>query len=101
MENHERDRRQQPRPDTASPARGGGPACMIQSVFKFGAVGTFVFFLDFAALWLFRQFLPDRGAVSLAFFVTVSVHYCLNKFWTFGSRAKPPTTELARYGFTV
>ena len=74
---------------------------MIGVAFRFCAVGLFVFGVDFSALWLFHKFLPDLVAVSLAYFVAVSVHFCLNKFWTFGSRVKPPPAELARYGLTV
>ena len=74
---------------------------MISVAFRFCAVGLFVFCVDFSALWLFHKFLSDLVAVSLAYFVAVSVHFYLNKFWTFGSRAKPPAAELARYGMTV
>lgn len=74
---------------------------MMRAAFKFGAVGAGVFALDFAALWVFQQFLPPLLAVSVAYFIAVGAHFCLNKWWVFQSRTAVQGAELARYALMV
>jgi putative flippase GtrA len=70
---------------------------MIEAAFRFCVVGATVAALDFGALWLFKQFLPKLVAVSLAYFIGVTTHFCLNKWWVFSSRRQLHRAELARY----
>jgi putative flippase GtrA len=74
---------------------------MMRATVKFCVVGALVAALDFGALWLFKQFMPRLLAVSLAYFIGVSTHFCLNKWWVFGARANLHAAELARYILTV
>lgn len=74
---------------------------MAHSFIRFGVVGVLVFGIDFAAIWLFKQFLPRLAAVSLAYFLAVSVHFGLNKWWVFRAQEKVRGAELARYVLTV
>ena len=70
---------------------------MIGSVFRFCVVGGLVAALDFGSLWLFKQFLPRMIAVTLGYFIGVATHFCLNKWWVFGSRKELHAAEVARY----
>ncbi|HWN95292.1 MAG TPA: GtrA family protein [Methylomirabilota bacterium] len=74
---------------------------MMRAPFRFCAVGTLVFGVDYAGLWLFHHFLPRLVAVSLAYFLAVSVHFCLNKWWVFRSKAPLEAVEAAKYVLTV
>ncbi len=74
---------------------------MIHAGVRFCLVGALVFGLDFGALWFFHQFLPRLAAVSVAYFVAVSFHYVLNKWWVFASRTADHTAELGRYVLMV
>lgn len=74
---------------------------MLGSVLKFCAVGAIVCGLDFTALWTLKQWLPRLTAVSIAYFVAVTVHFTLNKWWVFKARSPVSPPELARYLTTV
>ena len=74
---------------------------MTRSFFRFGVVGVLVFGIDFAALWLFKHFVPRLVAVSLAYFLAVATHFSLNKWWVFRAQASVRGMELARYVLTV
>ena len=74
---------------------------MTRSFFRFGIVGVLVFGIDFAALWLFKHFVPRLVAVSLAYFLAVAIHFSLNKWWVFRAQANVRGMELARYVLTV
>ena len=68
---------------------------------KFCVVGVLVCGVDFAAIWLLKQLLPRLTAVSIAYFIAVAMHFCLNKWWVFGTRTNLHASELARYVATV
>lgn len=70
---------------------------MIGSVFRFCVVGSLVAVVDFSCLWVFKQFLPRMAAVSVSYFIAVTTHFCLNKWWVFGAREEPQVAEVARY----
>jgi putative flippase GtrA len=74
---------------------------MIGAAFRFCAVGVLVAALDFGTLWLFKSFMPRLWAVSLAYFIGVATHFCLNKWWVFASRRQLHAAELARYVLMV
>ena len=70
---------------------------MISAAFRFCAVGVFVAAVDFGTLWALKAFVPRLLAVSIAYFVAVATHFCLNKWWVFASRREPHPGEVARY----
>jgi putative flippase GtrA len=74
---------------------------MTRSFFRFGVVGVLVFGIDFGSIWLFKRLVPPLVAVSLAYFLAVSVHFSLNKWWVFRSQANVRGMELVRYVLTV
>lgn len=70
---------------------------MIGAAIKFCAVGVFVAALDFGMLWLLEPLVPRLWAVSFAYLIGVTTHFCLNKWWVFASRRQLHTAEIARY----
>ncbi len=74
---------------------------MSRSFAKFCCVGLLVAGVDFGTLWLLQNILPKLVAVSLAYFLGVTTHYALNKWWVFRADANVRVAELARYVFTV
>jgi putative flippase GtrA len=68
---------------------------------RFCIVGGFVFAVDFAAIWAFKQFVPQLAAVSVAYMIAVAVHFCLNKWWVFDAGPRFCGREFARYAITV
>jgi putative flippase GtrA len=74
---------------------------MLTQVFRFCVVGTVVFAVDFAALWVLQGYLPQLVAVSVAYFLAVAVHFSLNRWWVFGRNKKFCATELGQYSMMV
>jgi putative flippase GtrA len=74
---------------------------MTRSFFRFGVVGSVVFGLNFALLWLFKRIVPELAAVAIAYFLAVAVHFILNKWWVFGSRTTVRGGEVTRYVLMV
>ena len=70
---------------------------MSRSFVKSCFVGAAVFGVDFAALWLFQNYLPRLFAVSVAYLIAVCTHYTLNKWWVFESKLTVHGAELTRY----
>jgi len=52
-------------------------------------------------LWLWNQFTPPLVAVSAAYLIAVSVHFCLNKWWVFQNRSAAYGAQLFKYAMTV
>ena len=70
------------------------------SAWRFCLTGGFVFAADYALLWLFSRMLPPVAAVSVAYLLAVSIHFCLNKCWVFKCRQPDLAGQLLRYGLT-
>ena len=68
---------------------------------RFCLTGGFVFGVDLAMLWLWNRFTPVLVAVSAAYLIAVSVHFCLNKWWVFQNRSPAYGAQLAGYAVTV
>ena len=68
---------------------------------RFGLVGGFVCLVDLAMLWLFSRFTPPVVAVSVAYFIAVTVHFCLNKWWVFRNQSTAVGLQVLKYALTV
>ena len=68
---------------------------------RFGLVGGFVCLVDLAMLWLFSRFTPPVVAVSVAYFIAVTVHFCLNKWWVFRNQSTAVGSQVLKYALTV
>ena len=57
-----------------------------------------VVMVSFMALnWLFGRVLARQAAYLIAYPLAVTLHFCLNKWWTFGCRRENSRRELAEY----
>jgi putative flippase GtrA len=63
-------------------------------------VGGSVAVVDFSTVWLLSRLLQALVAVSIAYFVGVTCHFLLNKFWVFQCRRNDYVRQLMQY-FTV
>jgi len=52
-------------------------------------------------LWVFNHFLPKLVAVSIAYIMAVTLHFSLNKWWTFQAGNLPVGGQVARYLLNV
>ena len=68
---------------------------------RFACVGAAVFGLDFALLWVLQKFLWPLAAVSTAYLLAVTTHFCLNKWWVFRERRGLCLPQVGRYGLMV
>lgn len=73
----------------------------VRKGFRFCLTGGFVFGVDLAMLWVWSRFTPALVAVSAAYFIAVSVHFCLNKWWVFGNHSEAYRAQLVKYALTV
>jgi putative flippase GtrA len=73
----------------------------LQRPIRFCLVGAAVFALDFFLIWILHRLMPKLLAVSIAYVVAVTVHFCLNRWWVFAAAQDPPARQLARYVPTV
>jgi putative flippase GtrA len=60
-------------------------------------VGGTVAVVDFSTVWLLSHFLQPLVAVSIAYFVGVTCHFLLNKFWVFQCRRSDYGRQLMQY----
>jgi putative flippase GtrA len=60
-------------------------------------VGGTVAVVDFTAVWLLGHLLQPLAAVSIAYFVGVTCHFLLNKFWVFRCRRSDYVRQLMKY----
>jgi len=67
---------------------------------RFCLVGGTVAVVDFGTLWLLSHLLQPLAAISIAYFVGVTCHFLLNKFWVFRCRRSDYLRQLMQY-FTV
>jgi putative flippase GtrA len=68
---------------------------------RFCLTGGFVFGVDLSMLWLWSRFTPPLVAVSAAYVIAVTVHFCLNKWWVFEQGASPAGAQFVRYVLAV
>jgi putative flippase GtrA len=75
-----------------------------QRIFKFVrfcTVGGTVALIDFSMLFIFSRFLPPLVAVTIAYFIGVTCHFLLNKFWVFRCQRSDYLRQLLQYSVVV
>jgi putative flippase GtrA len=72
----------------------------IHRLVRFCVVGGTVAAVDFGTVWLLSHILQPLVAISIAYFVGVTCHFLLNKFWVFQCRRSDYGRQLMQY-FTV
>ena len=68
---------------------------------RFATVGASVAVVDFSFVALLCRLLPPLVAVSIAYFIAVTCHFLLNKFWVFRCRRKDYKKQLVEYGAVI
>ncbi len=64
---------------------------------RFGIVGGLVTLVFMALNWIFALRLGATPAYLAAYPLAVAVHFCLNKWWTFGDRSALRRRQLGEY----
>jgi putative flippase GtrA len=68
---------------------------------RFATVGASVAAIDFSSVAVLSRVLPPLVAVSIAYFIGVTCHFLLNKFWVFRCRRKDYGKQLIQYGLVT
>jgi len=68
---------------------------------RFATVGVTVAAIDFSSVAVLSRLWPPLVAVSIAYFIGVTCHFLLNKFWVFRCRRKDYAKQLVQYGFVT
>jgi putative flippase GtrA len=68
---------------------------------RFATVGGSVAVIDFSGLAIFSRVFPPLVAVTIAYFIAVSCHFLLNKFWVFRCRRSDYAKQLVQYGGVI
>jgi putative flippase GtrA len=68
---------------------------------RFCTVGSSVALIDFSMLFAFSRFLPPLTAVTIAYFIGVTCHFLLNKFWVFRCQRSDYVRQLLQYSLVV
>jgi putative flippase GtrA len=64
-------------------------------------VGSTVALIDFSMVFLFSRFLSPLVAVTIAYFIGVTCHFLLNKFWVFRCQRSDYVRQLLQYFLVV
>jgi putative flippase GtrA len=68
---------------------------------RFCTVGSTVALIDFSMVFVFSRFLPPLVAVTIAYFIGVTCHFLLNKFWVFRCERSDYVRQLLQYSAVV
>jgi putative flippase GtrA len=68
---------------------------------RFATVGASVAAIDFGSVAIFSRFLAPLIAVTVAYFIGVTCHFLLNKFWVFRCRRSDYLKQLLHYGAVI
>lgn len=68
---------------------------------RFATVGASVAVIDFSCVAVFSRFLLPLVAVSIAYFIGVTCHFLLNKFWVFRCGRKDYGKQLVQYAGVI
>ena len=68
---------------------------------RFATVGASVAVIDFTSVAILSRLLPPLVAVSIAYFIGVTCHFLLNKFWVFRCRRKDYGKQLLQYAGVI
>lgn len=71
---------------------------LIRRLFRFGLVGGLVTLVFMGLNWWFAQWLSADCAYFAAYPLAVLLHFCLNKWWTFGNRGAVRPRQVSEYG---
>lgn len=67
------------------------------SIVRFGIVGLVVMLSFMGFNWLFARWLTADWAFLAAYPLSVTLHFCLNKWWTFGCARKDSGRQVGEY----
>lgn len=70
---------------------------LIRRVLRFGLVGAFVMGVFMGLNWLLEPRLGRDGAFLAAYIPAVGLHFCLNKWWTFGCERTDSARQAGEY----
>jgi putative flippase GtrA len=68
---------------------------------RFATVGASVAVIDFSSVAVLSRLLAPLIAVSVAYFIGVTCHFLLNKFWVFRCQRKDYAKQLIQYGAVI
>jgi len=68
---------------------------------RFATVGASVAAIDFGSVAIFSRFLAPLIAVTIAYFIGVTCHFLLNKFWVFRCQRSDYLKQLFQYGAVI
>ena len=68
---------------------------------RFATVGATVAAIDFSSVAIFSRFLAPLVAVTIAYFIGVTCHFLLNKFWVFRCQRSDYLKQLVQYGAVI
>jgi putative flippase GtrA len=68
---------------------------------RFATVGVTVALIDFSSVAVLSRALPPLVAVSIAYFIGVTCHFLLNKFWVFRCARRDYAKQLLQYGAVI
>jgi putative flippase GtrA len=74
---------------------------LLRQVARFGLVGGMVMLVFTGLNWLLAPWLGEDPAFLLAYVPAVGLHFCLNKWWTFGCGRSDTRRQLGQYLLTV
>ena len=69
----------------------------VQRVIRFGIVGGGVMLVFTALNWLLAPRLGNDAAFLVAYVPAVALHFCLNKWWTFGCTRSDTGRQVGAY----
>ena len=68
---------------------------------RFATVGASVAAIDFSSVAILSRFLAPLVAVAIAYFIGVTCHFLLNKFWVFRCRRSDYFKQLIQYAAVI
>lgn len=76
-------------------------AALFWKLIRFGVVGLTVMGVFMALNWWLAPMLGRQAGFIVAYIPAVALHFCLNKFWTFGCVRRDAARQVSEYVFMV
>ena len=73
------------------------PRALLYRLLRFGIVGGGVTLVFMGLNWWFARWLSADLAYLAAYPLAVALHFCLNKWWTFGDQGAVRTRQVSEY----
>lgn len=70
---------------------------LLQRVLRFGIVGLVVMLVFMGLNWTFAHWLAADWAFLAAYPLSLALHFCLSKWWTFGSARRTSGRQVGEY----